>query len=373
MTKAAVICEFNPFHYGHKFLLEKIKANYADKIVCIMSGSFVQRGDIAITDKFTRTRAALENGADMVVELPTVYALSGAQIFARSGVQLAYELGCDVLCFGAENSIEELYSALEILDAEETQERIAARMHEGCYYPRALAESVGEPYAGILSQPNNILALEYIRACRTYEITPVAIPRKGAAHDSPEVVGDIASATAIREMILSGADYTPYTPMEVRQMYCIDEIEPTVRYLLRVKKPEETADIAGISEGLNNRIYKCAQEYNSVKEILSAIKTKRYTMARLRRAALCICLGVTAEIQNSPVPYIRVLGVKREATGLICSGTLPLIVDVRRGYDALDISAKEIFDIDINALKLMNSGRASGYPLNDFDYGVIKV
>lgn len=373
MSTAAVICEFNPFHNGHKFLLEKIKKEYADHIVCIMSGSFVQRGDIAITDKFSRAREALQHGADMVVELPTVYALSPAQIFAQNGVRIAKELRCEMLCFGAENSIEELKETIAALDCDDTQKEIAAKMQSGGYYPKALSDSLDEKYAAIISKPNNILAIEYIRACETYGITPVAIERKGVNHDSPTVSGEIASASKIREMIAAGEDYTPFSPVRISRVYSLRDIEPILLYQLKTQSPDEIAAIAGVGEGLNNRISQYAQQYNSIEEILSAVKTKRYTMARLRRIALCITLGITDEMQHTPVPYLRVLGVRRGKESLIQAERLPLIVDVRRGYDALDNSAKEIFDVDLAATQLTNSAKVSPAALNDFLQGVIKL
>ena len=369
MRKAAVICEFNPFHYGHKFLLENIKSAYADEIVCIMSGSFVQRGELAIADKFSRARAALQNGADLVAELPTVNAAASAQVFAASGVQLAFELGCDTLCFGAENSLEELYEVIDALDAADGQGDIAAAMQAGCSYPRALTEAVGSSYADIISQPNNILALEYIRACRRYGITPIALPRMGVAHDSDTVCGNIASATKIREMILRNEAYTRYTPMTVEHPASPDRIEAAILYRLKTMTAPQLAALPDVSEGLENRIFEAAKSYNSSLEILNHLKTKRYTMARLRRILCCAVLGITAQMQRTPVPYLRILGVNTEKKHLIQSKTLPLIVDVRRGYDALDDSVKEIFDIDLKATALMNI--AADLNLNEFSHGII--
>ncbi|MBQ3266028.1 MAG: nucleotidyltransferase family protein [Ruminococcus sp.] len=373
MRRAAVICEFNPFHNGHKFLLEKIKSEYADEIVCIMSGSFVQRGDIAITDKYARAQAALDNGADMVAELPTVYAMAAAQVFASGGVQLAAELSCDRLCFGAENSIEELYEALAVLDAEDTQKRIAALMQGGDCYPRALSEAVGEAYADVINKPNNILALEYTRACRTYGIEPIAIERAGVDHDEDTISGNIASAAAIREMIRRGDHYAQYTPMKIENVYDIKDIEQILRYLLKTKKPENTKGIAGIGEGLNRRIYRCAQEHHSIEDIFEAAKTKRYTMARIRRAVLSVCLNITDGIQHRPVPYVRVLGYRRRKKKLLHTVSLPLIIDVRRGYDALDEEAKSVFDVDLEAAELMSLCNINSGGLNEFSRGVIII
>ncbi len=371
--RAAVICEFNPFHHGHQYLLEQIKMEYAEEIVCIMSGSFVQRGDIAVTDKYARTKAALEGGADMVVELPTVYAVSGAPIFARSGVQIAAELNCHVLCFGADHSITELYETLSVLDSPTTQEKIAALMKNGEYYPRAVSKAVGEPYAQIIEKPNNILALEYIRACREYGLEPIAIPRIGVEHDSEETAGHFASASKIRAMIQYGEDAAPYTPMRIEKPCFLSGIDQILRYLLISQKPETTEAIAGIGEGLNHRLYRCALENPTMETILNAAKTKRYTMARLRRAALSVCLNITDEMQQRPVPYIRVLGYRREKPHLPQAKSLPLIIDVKRGYEMLCPTEKEIFDIDLEAAKLMTLCNSLSLSLNEFNHGIIKV
>lgn len=371
MPRAAVICEFNPFHNGHKFLLEKIKSEYSADIICIMSGNFVQRGDIAITDKYSRCTAAIENGADMVVELPTVYAVAPAQVFAENGVRIAAELGCDLLCFGAENSLNELRDTLNVLHSAAVQQVVAEKMKAGAYYPKALSEAVGEPYADILGKPNNILALEYIRACDTCGITPVAFPRKGVEHDAHDTAGNYASASAIRTMIGSGEPYAAYTPIQIDSPAYLSAVEPAILFKLKTMDKDELALLPDVSEGLENRIYEQAIRYNSIEEISEHIKTKRYTMARIRRILICALLDITRELQKTPVPYVRVLGVRKDKTGLLQTKELPLIIDVRRGYDAIHNSAKEIFNIDLKAAEAMNIARRIS--VNEFSRGVIKL
>ncbi len=370
MRKAAVICEFNPFHNGHKFLLKKIKEEYEANVICVMSGSFVQRGDIAITDKYARTKAALENGADMVVELPTTYAVASAQIFAENGVRIAAALGCDMLCFGAESPQKELESALGALENADTQEKIAAVIKSGSSYPRAVSEAIGEEYAEIVGKPNNILALEYIRACKKYPLSPVAVPRKGVNHDDVTTTGNLASASAIRQMIQNGEAYHAYTPMKIENPAFLSEIEPALLFILKTMDKDELALLPDVSEGLENRIYDVAVQYNSIEEILEQIKTKRYTMARLRRILISALLYNTKELQNTPVPYIRVLGVRKDKQELLQNSGLPLIVDVRRGYDQMNNSGKEIFDVDIRAAEAMNIAEKTSH--NEFSHGVIK-
>lgn len=369
MRRAGVICEFNPFHNGHKFLLEKIKEQYADEIVCIMSGNFVQRGDIAISDKYARAEAALKNGADLVAELPTVYAVSSANIFAENGVRMAAALNCGLLCFGAENGIDELNHVVDLLDSGTVQKKIRQGMREGLYYPRALAEAVGAEYAEILEKPNNILAVEYIRACRKYGVTPVAVGRKGAHHDDEATYGDIASASKIRELILNGERYEPFTPMQLHAPVTLEKLEPVILYRLKTMPPEELSRIAGVGEGLEHRILDAAKRYNSLMEISEAVKTKRYTMARIRRIFITVLLDISAEMQNTPVPYLRILGLNSGKENLLKDAKLPLIVKTKADYDKLNDSEKELFRVDLRAAEAMNL--AAGTAANEFSRGVL--
>ena len=373
MSRAAVICEFNPFHNGHKFLLEKIKSDFRDEVICIMSGSFVQRGDIAITDKFARAEAALNNGADIVVELPTVYALSGAETFADSGVHLAAALNCNRLYFGAENSINDLSEVAGLLENKLINDKIRSAMKGGQYYPKALSMAVGDKHADTVRQPNNILALEYIKSCKKYGILPIAIPRKGVNHDDSNIAGNIASGSKIRELIESGEGYKLLTPMEIDRPCRIESIESAILYRLKTITPEELHYIADVGEGLEYRICDAAKQYNSLSEIYNTVKTKRYTMARIRRIILSAFLNITAELQRTPVPYLRILGIKTGLEGLLSGAQLPLIVKTKTDYESLNnISAKEIFNVDLRAAEAMNIARGA-QPINEFSRGIIKI
>lgn len=372
IMRAAVICEFNPFHNGHKFLIEKIRSDHIDEIICIMSGNFVQRGDIAITDKYARAQAALLNGADMVVELPTVYALSSARTFAESGVSIAEALNCDRLFFGAESTINDLTELADLLENRPVNDMIRQAMKSGEYFPKALSIAVGEKYLQTIKQPNNILAIEYIRACRKHNILPEAIARKGADHHDDVITDGIASAGKIRELIKAGEETTALTPMEITAPSFIGNLETAILYRLKTITPEELHDIAGVSEGLEYRVIEAAKLYNSLAEIYTAVKTKRYTMARIRRIILSAFLNITAEMQNTPVPYIRLLGVRSGYESVLKNAKLPLIVKTKTDHDALNDSAKEIFKVDIRATEAMNLAKG-GKPLNDFSQPIIKV
>lgn len=375
MTKAAVICEFNPFHNGHLFLLEKIKKEYADEIVCIMSGNFVQRGDIAVTDKYTRSAAALAHGADMVAELPTAYAVSSAQTFAKSGVMLAHELGCDMLCFGVESDPNDLQTIADAICSDQVNRLIAYKMHKGLYYPRAVEEAIADvcspDLSRVLTQPNNILAIEYIRACVDCKIRPVGILRRGVNHDSNTPSAQYASASYIRELIASDRDYRNYTDMTIDHPASLHALESAILYRLKTMSVQEIASLADVSEGLEYRIADTVKSVNSIKELLSQLKTKRYTMSRLRRILVASLLGISAELQQLSVPYIRVLGIRSEKQALLTSRSLPLIVRVKTDYDTLNNSSKEIFQLDLRAAQAMNI--AAGKTINEFSQPLIKI
>lgn len=379
IKKAGVICEFNPFHNGHKFLLENIKSNYADKTICIMSGSFVQRGDVAVFDKYQRTAAALQNGADVVIELPVPYVLSNAEGFAENGVKIAKETGCDMLCFGIENTdTKSLVELSKIIRSKKTQEKISSYMKDGDYYPRALYNSILELYgndmAEILNSGNNALALEYIKACEKYDITPIGIERTGATHDCEKAIGDIASGSYIRKLIDDFEDFSEFVPNTFTNPANIYKIESAVVYRLKTMSKEDMANLPDVNEGLENRIYNAVLDYNSLNAILQSIKTKRYTLARIRRIIMCAFLRITKEMANTPLPYIRVLGFREDSSSLLKFSTeLPIITTVSSGYKTLEKPAKKIFDTEMLASHLFSMCcEKSSLCKNDFENGIIK-
>jgi len=351
---AAVICEFNPFHNGHKYLIDKIKSEYADCVIAIMSGNFVQRGDVAITDKFTRTKAALENGCDLVVELPTVFALSSAEYFAKGGVELAQALNADMLCFGAEN--DDIKTLSDIADAfcdDNFKETFKKYMGNGSYYAKAVSESIKEvlsyKHSEILSKPNNTLAIEYIKALKGTSITPIAIKRNGADHDSDVTSKNIASATHIRNLIQESKEYDSFTSMDIINYSDIKKLETAILYKLRTMSKDELENLPDVNEGLHNRIFDCCRKSNSLEELFDNLKTKRYTLARLRRIVIYALLDITKYDIQEKVKYIRVLGMNDSGAKLLSNATLPLICRVANDYSTLNIDAKKMFDIDIKA------------------------
>ncbi len=327
MKISGIICEYNPLHNGHLYHLSCIRANGADAIVAVMSGNFVQRGDAAILDKFTRARLAIQAGVDLVIELPVPYALAPAENFAMGGVALLTALGnVDEISFGSEcGDIRLLTQAAQACRICKTEYADVMQdfLRSGYSYPEVLTQMVGQLYgadtAAVLRQPNNTLAIAYINALEALEspIRPVTIRRRGAGHHSAGQSPDgTASATYIRQYFVEGGDCRRMMPsyawhalksaQEAGHVGSLQYLERLILYKLRTTDPDEMHSIAEIGQGLEYRLYK-AKRSASLEELLQSIQTKRYPMARLRRILLHLLLDIrTADIQRYP-SYGRIL------------------------------------------------------------------
>lgn len=280
-----IICEFNPFHKGHKYLIDSIKKD-GDFVICAMSGNFVQRGEFAVYDKYARAKTALENGADIVIEIPGVCSVLSAQGYAKAGVKILESTGiCDSIAFGAEcDSIDELKAVADKI--EEKDGEIKAELAKGVSYPTARKNAVGSP---VLDSPNNILAIEYL----TYtKLKPTVVKRIGKGHDSDD---EEYSASEIRKKL------------EQSEICTIKNCESAVLYKLRTMTAEDFAQIDDVSEGLENRIVDAVRNSQTLDEIYERIKTKRYTMARIRRIILRAYLGISKNDEKEP-QYLHILG-----------------------------------------------------------------
>lgn len=315
MKIAAIICEFNPIHTGHKRLIHHAKT-VADKVVCIMSGNFVQRGMPACADKYDRARHAILCGADMVVELPTVYATAPATDFAYGGVKIANQLGADYLVFGSEfGDIAELQKIATLMDDEQVNLAIASNVAQGYSYPKAVSLSVNSP---ILQSPNNTLAIEYLRAIKTLgaNITPITIKREDNYNGNAR---EFASSSALRKDSSIREKFTFDFVLQdiddsIEQKYC-----DFVCHHLATLDAEKLKNIYGVSEGIENRIIS-ADKHLGYETLMKQIKTKRYTRARLQRILLNCVLGITNENiaeQKDKEIATKVLAVKANSTTLL--------------------------------------------------------
>lgn len=332
MKISGIICEYNPLHNGHLYHLEQVRRGGAEGIVAVMSGNFVQRGDAALLDKFTRARLAIEGGVDLVLELPVPYALAPAENFAMGGVALLTALGnVQEISFGSEcGDIHLLSQAAQACQVCKTDyaDVMDDFLRSGYSYPEVLSQMVGQLYgeetAAVLRSPNNTLAIAYLNALSALgsEMQPFTVQRKGAEHDSLHVDADasIASATFIRQQIAIGEEEQCRAMMpgfsyrmlrehdRAGRIATLKNLERVLLYKLRTTSIQELAATAEVGQGLENRIYR-ERTADSLENLLAAIKTKRYTMARLRRILLHLLLGIqNADMQQLP-PYGRILAL----------------------------------------------------------------
>lgn len=375
----AVISEFNPFHNGHAYLIDAAKKLADAPVIAVMSGSFTQRGEVALTDKYSRARTALENGVDLVIELPCAYAVSNAQRFAYCGVHIAKSFDCvKHLAFGCEcGSIEALSSALSAAQDPRVNEIIASKMNEGDYYPRALQLAVkevsGDKIADVFSSPNNILAIEYLKNLSDTNITPLAIKRKFVSHDSVNACGEFASASFVRNALRGGESAEKYLPSAPSKITYPENLERVTLYKLRTMSADDFRLLPDVKEGLENRIVYAVKNYNSVDEIISFVKTKRYTHARLRRIITCALLGITEKLQTTPIEYARVLGFTNVGASLLKSCRLEVISSVSKAdksnKNISDLLSADISATDIASLAYDEVGRCG----SDFKNQIVKV
>lgn len=375
----AVICEFNPFHNGHKYLLESAKKVLKEPIIAIMSGSFTQRGEVAVCDKFVRAKSALENGADLVLELPVVFSLSGAEGFARAGAAIASAFDCtNHLAFGSESGDCELLkkSANAVCD-ERVQALVRDGMKNGGYYPRELESAVktvfGEEVSSVLCKPNNILAVEYIKALNGTSVEPFSVARTGVAHDSRIAGEGLASASHIREMLRNGENakkYAPYVPDEITFS---ENLDRPLLYRLRTMTREEISKLPDVGEGLENRIADAAMQCSTSAEIADFVKTKRYTHARIRRILACALLGIEKAHTQIPIEYVRVLGFTKDGAELLKDCRLNVVTSAIAGLK-IGGSTKALLEKDISAYNI--SALAYRVPKKgglDFTTQIVKI
>ncbi len=356
MRVVGIIAEYNPLHNGHVYHLEQARQkSNADYCIVVMSGNFVQRGEAACTDKFSRAAWALRAGADLVLELPSLYAVSPAERFAAGGVRTLSGTGVVTdLAFGCESpDLQTLYQISDIITSEPPalQEAIKKHLALGKSYPRARFDALSEygvpkNMLNAIAQPNNILAVEYLNAIRQYAdmIEPLPIERVGTGYHSEEMAGEFASATAIRKALVEGRrDILSTMPNFVGGPLLYDEqfiipqeaLSDVMLYAIRRLSAAQLADLPDVGEGFENVLYRSVRQARTLAEFYDLIKTKRYTLARCRRIAASALLGITNEQMKKTVlsregSYLKVLGFLKKARPLISeigkNKTAPLIL-----------------------------------------------
>lgn len=381
MNITGLIVEYNPFHNGHIYHLQKsLEKTNADASIAVMSGNFIQRGEPALFDKFSRAKAAVESGVDLVVELPSIYASQSAELFAKGSVSLLNSLGCvNSICFGSEEgNIDALYLIASILclEPQEFKEKLSSYLSEGMLFPtarnKALFDYINSPdfsfgynfndidlseerLNDILSSSNNILGIEYIKQLISLksDIKPFTIGRIHSEYNSEEISGNINSATAVRKKlyeiisskennssdideliksIQTSTDITNSIPESTLNMitsniekgflpmYPEYFFETLISTIIRDKKNLES--YFDISEGIENKIFKAALVTKDYDELLNLVKSKRYTMTRIKRCLNNILLGITKDDMElakgiNTIPYVRILAFNSKGREII--------------------------------------------------------
>ena len=318
MVTVGIICEYNPLHLGHFRQISRIREEFGPEtvIVCAMSGNYVQRGMPAIIDKSPRAEAALVSGADLVLELPITAALSSAEGFAAAGVQILSPM-CDILCFGTETAdAQTLMLTANALLSDSFPPLLRQELDKGLSFPAARQAALAQMGvdAGLLSLPNNILAVEYCKAILTQgsAMTIFPIHRAGSYH--AEIAdAENPSATAVRNLMLYAHNWKSCVPKPVRPIFegaalhNLQSGERAVLARLRTMTDEEFEALPYGSEGLWRKLMHASRKEATLEAIVEATKSKRYTRTRIQRMVLCAFLGITQEILEAEVPYTRIL------------------------------------------------------------------
>ena len=386
MKICGIICEYNPFHNGHAYLIERAKAESGcDAVICMMSGNFTQRGEAAILDKYTRASHAVLAGADAVIELPTVFSLSPAEIFAHGAVRLLNAIpGFDTLAFGCEEPDRERFLAAAKTTSEESRgfrRALRLRLKAGISLTRARTEALVETGAGdtaaLLQSPNNILGVEYQKAlfsCGSLaQILPVK--RTGANYSDEELYKNFSSATAIRAAVAEGKERAvrKNVPDFVADDLFSSATDGAVFKKLAVyaaltQSAEQLRRVLDCSEGLENRIKALAKDNPDYDILINKATTKRYISSRIRRILAAATLGISAELVRKALRaplYLKVLAVKNDRADDVLGalGRAAFTAIARKGdLSALSGTAKEVYENDLLAADIY--GLVSGKPAN---------
>ncbi len=385
--------------------IEQTNSNYT---VCVISGNFVQRGNTSIVDKWTKAEMALKGGADLVIELPTVYSVSSAENFAEGAVKLLNSLGIvDNISFGMEAKDISLLNNIATVLYQEPKEYVTILNHElskGISFPKARENAVMmylndiKKYINVMTSSNNILAIEYLKALKKLRSTmyPVGITREKVLYNDEFIVDDFASATAIRRMItrreyeeirkvMPKFSYNILANNVNQGKYVIDLsiFQKEILYTLRKMSVSEIAELPDVSEGLENAIKNASDSCNSLVDLISIVKSKRYTQTRIQRILVYALLGITKkdmEISKKVNPYIRILGVSNRGKTLISEITrlgnnVPVITSVKKFMtESKNKNLKRLLQIDINATDIYTLGyQKDAYANLDYTHKIITL
>lgn len=383
MNFCGVICEFNPFHNGHKYLIQEAKKQTGSKIICLMSGDFVQRGIPAITSKQTRAKHAIKAGANVVLELPTVFACSNAENFAYGSIKIFKALGIKQIAFGIEKTNLETLKQIAKLKQENSERFQTAFKNEiqnGINYNTALKRSIAntlqdDSILEILNKPNNVLAVEYLTAILKLDadITPIAIERCDNGFESQTPTNEFLSASSIRNLIIENKDYSKYIP----ESATIDEIfdneklkifESLVIFKIRQSSATSLEKYYDYTEGIEYRIKEVTDNFSTLEEIKNNVATPRYRIPRVNKLLLYPLLNITKNVVKTATttkPAVKVLAIDKSDVELLKTYNKNKIslITTNKEYSSLSKSQSQVIEVDLNASNIY--GLVMGHKNNE--------
>lgn len=370
-----IICEFNPFHNGHEYLIDKIKSYGDGDIICLMSGNFVQRGEPAIEEKYARATKACTAGADMIIELPCIYACSNAENFAFGAIKTLKALGITHLAFGVENtSIEilEKIADIKLKNSIEFQNAFKNEIENGICYNTALKRAIAKQFKDnekileILNKPNNILACEYLTAIKKLNaaIIPLAINRCDNGFESINNKDKFLSATAIRKLIYDKKDIKKFLPKYANILNPLtpsqkEIFEKIVILNIRNIQPAKLEKFYDYSEGIEYRIKEMADKFSNLNDIINNVSTPRYKVSRVNKLLIYPTLNISknlVKLSKTTKPFAKLLVIKKDKKYLLSfvkKSKLNLII-TNKDYKLLNKNQKSIINIDLHASNLYN-------------------
>lgn len=406
-----IIAEYNPFHNGHLYHLnESKKITKTDYTVAIVGGNFTQRGSTSIVNKWDKAKMALQNGIDLVIELPLLYSISSAENFADGSIKILNSLGIiNNLSFGAEtNDINTLNKIADILydEPEDFKLLLSKELDTGISFPKARENAIikylknkdNDDISNIISSPNNILAIEYLKALKKHNsnIKPSIITRSSSDYNSTDYSDNIASATAIRELLKNESideikKLVPSNTYKILKenydnkniILDLNIFEKEILYNLRKMSTEELFDIQDVSDGLEFSLKKAASNSNNLDILIEQVKSKRYTFTRIQRILLHILLGITKkdiEISKTTLPYIRILGFNKNGQKLLSeikikNPNIQIITSVKKFIDEnKEKNLSLLIEKDILATNIYTLGYKTNSESNlDYTNPIIKI
>lgn len=379
-----IVAEYNPLHNGHVYHIQNAKERAkAEYVVLIMTGNFTQRGNTSIVDKWEKTRMALKNGVDLVIELPTIYSISSAENFADGAIKILNELRfISHISFGMEEEDITLINNIASVMTNEPKEYknyLKEALKEGDSYPKAREKALlkylnDSKYENVLNGSNNILAIEYLKALKRQKsnIIPIGIKREKVFYNSNKIIDEFASSTGIRNLLLSKQieEVIKVVPASTFNIlyenikegtftFDLKDLSKPIIYKFRNMTKEEIRELPDVSEGLENLIKESVEKTNNLVELINLIKNKRYTQTRIQRILLYGLLGISKkdmEMSKKTAPYIRVLGCNRQGKRLLSEIDRDKLITSVKDYENKNKNKsknlKRMLEIDKNATNM---------------------